>query len=103
MIPADISVTIATKLSTAPEATPADIIGTVIRQKALSFEARRLRAASSIDIGRCINVAVADRIVYGIRRITSMMIITVIVPVSASGGELNAITRPMPITAPGMM
>ena len=38
-------------------------------------------------IGICINVAVAERIVYGIRRIAKDMIMMAIVPVRAMGLE----------------
>lgn len=51
----------------------------------------------------CMRVAVADRIVYGIRRITSARIMIAAVPVSTSGWPLKAMTSAMPMTAPGRM
>ena len=83
----DSSVTMATQLRMAPERIPFDIMGTVIFTKVFSFDAPRLIAASSMLIGICINVAVAERIVYGIRRIAKDMIMMAIVPVRAMGLE----------------
>ena len=44
-------------------------------------------AASSMLIGICINGAVAERIVYGMRRVAKDMIMMAIVPVRAMGLE----------------
>ena len=62
-------------------------MGTVILAKVLTLDAPRLIAASSMLMGICISVAVAERIVYGIRRIANDIIIIAIVPVSAMGLE----------------
>ena len=97
------SVTMATQLRIAPDRMPLDIIGTVILTKVFSLEAPKLMAASSMLMGICISVAVADRMVYGIRRMTKEISMIVTVPVSANGGLPNAITRAIPMTEPGMM
>ena len=59
--------------------------------------------ASSIEIGICISLAVAERIVYGILLITKLIIIIAIVPVNLHGFPPNAITSIIPITEPGII
>ena len=99
----DSSVTMAPQLRIAPEMMPLDIIGTVILAKVFSLEAPRLIEASSMLGWICISVAVAERIVYGIRRTTRLRIMIVMVPVSAKGLEPKAMTSAIPTTAPGIM
>ena len=94
---------IETKLRTAPETMPEDIIGTVIFRKADRRGQPRLSAASSIVIGIFIMAAVADRLVNGIRRMARAMIIMSSVPVRTTGFFENVTTSAMPMTAPGMM
>ena len=101
--PEDISVMIDTKLKIAPDRIPLDIIGIVIFVNADTFGAPRLSAASSTLIGIFIMAAVAERLVKGIRRIASAMIIIARVPVMENGFLENAITSEIPITAPGIM
>ena len=102
-MPLDISVMMDTKLRIAPETMPLVICGTVTLMKVLIFDAPRLMAASSVLIGICIIVAVADRLVYGIRRIASAMTMMAMVPVSEKYFVLKAMISAMPMTAPGMM
>ena len=97
------SVTMETQLKIAPDTIPLDIIGTVIRLNVFNLDAPRLIAASSILIGICWSVAVAERIVYGISLITNEISKIQMVPVKASGFEPNAITSAIPITDPGMI
>ena len=99
----DSSVTSETQLKIAPDKMPFVIIGTVTARKVFSFDVPRLMDASSMLIGICIRFAVAERIVYGIRRMTNEMIMMSIVPVSARGLLLNAMTSAMPITEPGII
>ena len=55
--------TIDTQLRMAPEMMPLDIMGTVILAKVFSLLAPKLMDASSMLMGICIRVAVADRMV----------------------------------------
>ena len=63
MIELESSVTIETQLKMAPERMPLLIIGTVIETKVFSLLVPREIEASSMLIGICINVALAERIV----------------------------------------
>ena len=103
MIELDNSVTMDTQLRIAPEMIPLDIIGTVIFTNVLSLEDPRLIAASSMLRGICISVALAERMEYGIRLMVNETIMIAIVPVRTKGGLLNAITKAMPMTDPGMI
>ena len=95
--------TMATQLKMAPERIPLAIMGTVMRVKVLSLLAPREMAASSMLREICIRVAVAERMVYGRRRITMEMIMMARVPVRAKGFLPKAMSRARPMTAPGMM
>ena len=57
------SVTIDTKLRIAPEIIPLAIWGIVMTINVFNLPAPRLMAASSVDMGICIMVAVAERLV----------------------------------------
>ena len=103
MIALETSVIMATKDSMAPEIIPGLIIGTVILPKVFSFEAPREIAASSIDIGICIKVAVADLVVYGSLLTMHATIMIMMVPDIATGGLLNDVSIAIPITEPGMI
>ena len=103
MIEEDSSVTMATQLRIAPERMPLAIMGTVIRTNVFALDAPRLMAASSMLGEICISVAVADRIVYGNRRMTNEITMIANVPVSASGFLPKASSSARPTTAPGMM
>ena len=59
----DSSVTMDTQLRIAPEMIPLDIMGTVILAKVFSLLAPKLMDASSMLMGICISVAVAERMV----------------------------------------
>ena len=98
-----ISVIMATQLNIAPLIIPLLINGTVILTSVFNFDAPKLLATSSIDRGICINLAVADRIVYGILLMTKFKIMTQIVPVNAQGFGPKANTSAIPMTDPGMM
>ena len=97
------SVTMETQLKMAPDKIPFVIIGTVILTKVFNFEAPKLMEASSILTGIWDKVAAAERIVYGIRRMTSAKIMMAAVPVSAKGLEPKAITNAIPMTEPGII
>ena len=62
-IPLETSVMMETKLRMAPEMMPLDIWGMVMSTKVFSLDAPRLMAASSVLMGICIMVAVAERLV----------------------------------------
>jgi hypothetical protein len=103
MMALETSVMIATSESIAPEMIPGFIIGTVILPKVLSFDAPKDMAASSIDIGICIKVAVADIVVYGNLLTIQATIMMIMVPEIAIGGLLKDVSIAIPITEPGMI
>ena len=82
---------------------PLAIMGVVTLKKVLSLLAPSEIAASSVLMGMPCSVAVAERIVYGIRRMTSAMTMMAMVPVSAKGCLPKAMTSAMPMMEPGMM
>ena len=99
----DSSLMTVTQLMIAPEITPESIIGTVISTNERISEAPSETAASSMDGLIWLMMAVLERIVYGMRRTASDMMMMTAVPVSASGGLAKAYRKQMPSTEPGMM
>ena len=86
----DSSLITVTQLIIAPEITPGSIIGSVTSSKERNSEAPSETAASSMEGEICEIIAVLERMVYGIRRTVSAMIMIHAVPVSARGLLANA-------------
>ena len=90
-----------TQLIMAPEITPGSIMGSITSSKERNSEAPRETAASSIEGEIWEIIAVLERIVYGILRTVSAMIMIHAVPVRARGFFAKAYRKQIPSTDPG--